>query len=205
MLNRLSRAAGLRALAVATLLVAPLSLTAQEQTLISGNSSFGGFGGPAFRITQAAGETMALSGGGGAFIIGSRFAIGGAGFGGTTAVDARLAGSTVRGEMDFGYGGLTLEYIVGSSKLLHPTLGLLVGGGAVSVWPNDLRPRLRDRGNESFGVVEPQVGLEMNIVRWMRIGGTVGYRAVIGSEETRLVNDQLSGASGTLVIRFGKF
>jgi hypothetical protein len=39
----------------------------------------------------------------------------------------------------------------------------------------------------------------------MRIGGTVSYRAVIGLEESRLVNDQLSGVSGTLVLRFGKF
>jgi hypothetical protein len=98
-----------------------------------------------------------------------------------------------------------LEYIARTSDVAHPTLGVLLGGGAVSVWPDDLRPRNRDRGNEAFGVVEPHVGLEVNIVRWMRVGGTVSYRAVIGLEETRLVNDQLSGVSGTLVLRFGKF
>jgi hypothetical protein len=204
MWNRSSWAPRLRTLTLAVAL-APLSLAAQDRTLISSNEGFGGFGGPMFRITQAAGETMALGGGGGAFIVGKRFAIGGAGFGGTTKVDARLNGSNVRGEMDFGYGGLTLEYIARSSDVIHPTFGVLVGGGAVSVWPDDLRPRLRDRGNESFGVVEPQLGLELNVLHWMRIGGTVGYRAVIGSEESRLVDDKLSGASGTLVIRFGKF
>jgi hypothetical protein len=183
----------------------PLSAGAQDRTVVQSGDGFGGFGGPSFRVTKAAGETMVLSGGGGAFVLGRRFAIGGAGFGGTSMVDARLGGVETRGEMDLGYGGLTLEYIARTSDVVHPTFGVLLGGGAVSVWPDDLRPRNRDRGNEAFGVVEPHAGLEVNIVRWMRIGGTVSYRAVIGLEESRLVNDQLSGVSGTLVLRFGKF
>lgn len=193
-------------LALAALVAVPESAHAQDEYLLSdGVRNIGGFGGPLYRVTRVAGETMSLGGGGGAVLINRRFAIGGMGIGGTTNVDAIIGGSPVRGEMDFGYGGVTLEVITRPSKLVHATYGILLGGGGVSVWPNDLRPRDPSDETEVFGVAEPQIGLEMNVVRWMRIGVTGGYRFVIGAEETRLVNNELGGASGSLVFRFGKF
>jgi hypothetical protein len=188
------------------LLLAPTMARAQDQTLLKGGAhSYGGFGGPIFRVTSVAGETMPLAGGGGAFLIDRRFAIGGAGFGGTQRVNTRLATPDGRGEMDFGYGGLTFEVITRPSRLVHATMGVLVGGGAVSVWPDDLRPRVRRDSDDSFGVVEPQVTAELNVTRWFRMGASVAYRAAFGAEVPRLVNDNLSGVSGGLVFRFGAF
>jgi hypothetical protein len=191
---------------LATMVFRPQIAHAQDQTLFkSGQHTFGGFGGPIFRVTSVAGETMALGGGGGAFLIDRKFAIGGAGFGGTQRVDARVASPDGRGEMDFGYGGLTLEVITRPSRLVHATVGVLLGGGAVSVWPDDLRPRNRDRNDDTFSVVEPQVSAELNLTRWFRMGASVAYRAAFGAETPRLVNDNLSGVSGGLVFKFGSF
>jgi hypothetical protein len=185
----------------------PLVASAQDEYLFStgGPRDFGGFGGPIYRVTQVGGETMSLGGGGGAMLINRRYAIGGMGIGGTSSVDAIIGGTPVRGEMDFGYGGLTLEVITRPSKLVHATYGLLLGAGGVSVWPDDLRPRNPSDDTEAFGVTEPQIGLEVNLVRWMRIGVTGGYRFTFGADVPELVDDKLSGASGSIVFRFGKF
>jgi hypothetical protein len=191
---------------VAAVLFQPAAAAAQDQTLLKpGAHDYGGFGGPVFRVTSVAGETMPLGGGGGAFLIDRRFAIGGAGYGGTQRVDARILGAETRGEMDFGYGGVTLEIITRPSKLVHANFGLLVGGGTVSVWPDDLRPRNRRDTDESFAVVEPQVMAELNVTRWFRAGASVAYRAAFNDEIPRLINDNLNGVSGGLVFRFGAF
>lgn len=191
---------------VTAVLCLPAAAAAQDETLLKGGKhDYGGFGGPVFRVTSVAGETMPLGGGGGAFLIDRRFAIGGAGYGGTQRVDARILGEETRGEMDFGYGGLTFEVITRPSKLVHATFGLLVGGGTVSVWPDDLRPRNRRESDESFAVVEPQVMAELNVTRWFRAGASVAYRAAFNDEIPRLINDNLNGVSGGLVFRFGAF
>jgi len=195
----------LRALALASLLLPSALLAQQDETLARGDGSFGGFGGPMFRVTQAAGETIGLAGGGGSFLIGRRLAIGGAGFGGTSRVDAILEGNPTRGEMDLAYGGLTIEIISRPSKLVHPVFGVLIGAGSVSVWPDDLRPRNRSGTEEMFGVVEPHVGLELNVIKWFRIGANVGYRVAFNAEDSRLADSGFNGASGTLVLRFGAF
>ncbi len=194
-------------LTLTVLAILPSAAHAQDDEYLfeKGPRDFGGFGGPMYRVTQVAGETMSIGGGGGAFIINRRFAIGGMGVGGTSRVDAIIEGNPVRGEVDFGYGGLTLEVITRPSKLVHATYGLLIGGGGVSVWPDDLRPRNSSDIGEAFGVAEPQMGIEVNVVRWMRIGVTGGYRFTFGAEVPELVDDNLNGASGTLVFRFGKF
>lgn len=148
---------------------------------------------------------MVLAGGGGAVLIGRRLAIGGAGFGGTTKVDAVIGGTPTRGELDIGYGGFTIEYIVRSSELVHTTFGALFGGGVASVWPDDQRPRSTSSNEERFAVVEPHVGVEVNVTHWFRLGATVGFRAAFGIEQPQLQNDNLSGANGSLVFRFGSF
>ncbi len=184
----------------------PLAAAAQDEYLFdNGPREIGGFGGPMYRVTSVAGETMSLGGGGGAMLVNRRFAIGGMGVGGTRSVDAIINGTAQRGEMDFGYGGLTLEVITRPSKLLHATYGVLLGGGGISVWPDDSRPRDTSDNTEIFGVIEPSLGLEVNVVKWMRVGVVGSYRIVTGADEPKLVNNDLNGASASLVFRFGKF
>ncbi len=198
----------MRRFALAALLAAslPTLVAAQDETLFgSGPRDIGGFGGPIYRITQLSGETMAMIGGSGGLLINRRFIFGGMGIGGTNHVDAVIDGTPLRGEMDFGYGGLTLGLVTRPSKLVHATYGLMIGGGGISVWPDDLRPRNPSDSTEYFGVAEPNVGVELNVTKWMRLGVTGGYRFVFGAEVPKLVNDNLNGASGTLVFKFGSF
>jgi hypothetical protein len=191
---------------LASLFAIPSALHAQDETLIkSGSRPYGGFGGPAARITSMAGETMIMGGAGGAVLFDRRFALGVAGFGGTRSVDTRFGGLRRRGEMDVGYGGATFEVITRPSRLVHATFGALLGAGSVSVYPDARRPDDEQDDETVFGVFEPQVGVELNVSRWFRLGVTAGYRATFGEQNEQLVNTSLSGASGSLVFRFGKF
>ncbi|MBX3133715.1 MAG: hypothetical protein KF689_10060 [Gemmatimonadaceae bacterium] len=205
-MHRTSSRAGLAALFAAILLVPAVPAQAQDETLLGDSpASVGGFGGPIFRVTQIAGETMVLNGGGGAAVFNRRLAFGGMGIKGTANVDAILEGVPQRGEMDFAYGGFTIEYITRPSKLVHATYGLLLGGGGISVWPDDSRPRNTKDSTTVFGLTEPQVGVQLNVTRWMRIGTTVGYRIAFGADVPKLANGQLHGPSATLLLRFGSF
>lgn len=198
----------LRRAAIATVIAAsiPSLVQAQDETLFgNGPRDIGGFGGPIYRITKLSGETMAMIGGGGGVIINRRFIFGGMGIGGTNHVDAIIEGAPVRGEMDFGYGGVTLGLVSRPSKLVHATYGLTIGAGGISVWPDDLRPRNPSDSTEYFGIAEPLVGVELNVTKWMRLGVVGGYRFVFGAEVPKLADDNLSGASGSLVFKFGRF
>ncbi len=192
---------------VATLFSAmPSVAAAQDQVLLGSRpQSTGAFGGPIIRVTQVAGETIGIFGGGGSVLFNRRFAIGGEGFGGTTSADVIIGGTPQRGEMDFAYGGLTLDVITRPSKLVHVTYGVLIGGGAVSVWPDNLRPRHPTSSGDPFGAIEPRLGIELNLTRSARVGLSGGYRFTYGSEIDGLVNNDLNGSSGSIVFRFGRF
>lgn len=195
------------ALAAAYLLLVPATaVRAQDETLLGSTpAEYGGFGGPIFRVTQVGGETMVLNGGGGAALFNRRLALGGMGVKGTANVDAVIGGVAQRGEMDFSYGGFTIEYITRPSKLVHATYGILIGGGGISVWPDEMRPRNRSDSTVVFALTEPQVGVQLNVAKWMRIGTTLGYRVAFGADVPKLSNGQLHGPSASLLIRFGSF
>ena len=49
-----------------------------------------------------------------------------------------------------------------------------------------------------FLFVSPEVGLEMNLTRWLRIAGAAGYRWVEGVNSAGLSNEDFTGWTGTL-------
>jgi hypothetical protein len=60
--------------------------------------------------------------------------------------------------------------------------------------------------NDNIFVVTPEVGVEVNVFRWFKIAGTVGYRAVTGVNSiSGQSNEDFSGMAGTLTFRFGGF
>ncbi|MCU0648695.1 MAG: hypothetical protein MUF00_11910 [Gemmatimonadaceae bacterium] len=189
------------------------ALHAQDQTLVRGNTSFGGFGGPTVAVGSILGETGVFVGGRGAFLIGRRFAIGGAGVGLSSEVPVARALSSRRYDLEFGYGGVTLEAITQPSKLVHVTGLVLIGGGAANA-------RVRDRDRIGFQppigfpdddpdvvtVIEPELAIELNVTNWMRIALGGSYRFVSGTDADYLfTNSGLSGGTGKLTFKFGAF
>jgi len=177
---------------------------AQEQTLISGDIESGGFGGPVLKVTAVNGETAVMVGGRGGWIINHMFVLGGAGYGLVTNVKADITDS-VHQYIDFGYGGLDLEYIASSDNLLHLSLELLIGGGGAG-YKNENSDSFNSRHEmNGFFVLEPSVHTNLNVTHYFRIAAGVSYRYVTGLQSAAATNADLSGPSAALTLKFGRF
>ncbi len=170
------------------------SVTAQEETLLgTGEISNGGFGGPVIKYTQINGESGLLVGGRGGWIINHTFVLGGGGYGLVTDLKTASPPSTLILPLyytdiyiNFGYGGIELEYIIQSDQLLHFSVYTLIGAGSVSfkaeetydLYQVDLREY--DYPTNTFFVFEPAVNAELNIVSFMRLCAGFSYRFISG-------------------------
>ncbi|TNE57420.1 MAG: hypothetical protein EP344_11220 [Bacteroidetes bacterium] len=160
------------------LLLSGTTLMAQQeqQTLLGNSRVRGGFVSPMFTWSHAHGKT-GYGAGGGLGVVFDEFFVGFFGMGET--FDRPTIGTQ---QLAHGYGGLWLGYNIPSNKLVHLYASMKIAGGSVGTtdfehdW--DFDPDL----NDATFVVIPEGGLELNIARWMRMSGTVGYRFVNGFE-----------------------
>ena len=178
---------------------------AQDETLISGEVESGGYGAPIFKVGQITGTTGIFVGGQGGWIINHSFVLGGKGYGLVNNVD--IEGSQNL-KLDFGCGGVLLEYIFSSEKILHVGINTMIGAGGVSYaekdYSNDYEDEV-DYNSSSFFVLEPGIYMVLNISSYFRIGAGITYRYVNGVEYKNLTNADLSGVSGEIVFKFGSF
>ncbi|MDH4046045.1 MAG: hypothetical protein OEW06_16480 [Gemmatimonadota bacterium] len=180
------------------LMVVPGQLAGQEQrTLIGGGVTSGGFGGPVVRFSSVAGKFAVFGGGRGGWIINHTFVIGLGGYG--LANDIAVTPGAPSREIEFGYGGLELEYVNSWNRIVHVTGHVLIGGGGLTV------KRLLVERSESLFVSEPAVNLEVNIVKFFRVNLGGGYRFVAGVEDPEVSASDLDGPFGQLTLKFGKF
>ena len=181
-----------------------LPAAAQEETLISGNIESGGFGGPVVKMTTINGENAILVGGRGGWIINHSFILGAGGYGLVTDVDAKVTDS-VHQFVEMGYGGIELEYIASSNDLVHLSVGVLVGGGGIGYKREDSDAFNSPYKKNAFFVLEPNANVNLNVTRFFRIAAGISYRYVSGLKSVVSTNNDLSGPSGVLTFKFGKF
>ena len=191
------------AVAAAALALAPAFLTAQQapETLFGGVGRVSGWGGPLVRVGEFAGTTSGFIGGRGGVLLGGSFTIGGMGMG-LINDNIREPGPTGR-QLTMGYGGLYLEQMFAPSKLVHVSVGTLLGGGGAS-WM-DRQDRRVQTPTDGFFVIEPELSIEVNVTRFLRIGLTGSYRRISGLDLVGLPSDQLDGPMGGLSFKFGRF
>ena len=165
------------------------SLFAQkDQTIFSRVNLTGGWGGAQVAITSFNGETSALRGGFGGAEFNKNFFIGGGGYSSTSLDGVDQLSDTY----EMNYGGLMLGYGLKSEKVIHPQATILLGRG----WKQELSTNRQD-----VFVVQPAAGVEINVLRWFRVGLHGGYRLVM---DEQLGTDQsFSGAYGSLSFKFG--
>lgn len=106
-------------------------------------------------------------------------------------------------EVDLRYGGLSLGYSFKDNWLLHPYLGVKSGLGTLQMQNKEASSVMLMR--ESMIVLTPEVGLEFNVTKWMRVSGTVGYRWLSEFDNRKLSNNDYSGVIGNISFRFGFF
>jgi hypothetical protein len=181
--------------------VAPPAL-GQEETLIEGKIESGGFGGPVIRFSDVKGEFAVFVGGRGAWIVNHSFYVGAAGYGLANAIDLdNHRDYWPHRDIEFGYGGVEFGYIHDSNRLVHFTIGALIGGGGVT--RNEDFDVFYD--DDAVFVLEPTADLELNVSRLVRIAAGGGYRLVTGTHAPGLDNGDLSAPFASLTVKIGKF
>ena len=180
------------------------SAIAQEETLVSGNIESGGFGGPVLKVGSFNGQTGLVVGGRGGWIINHSFIIGGGGYGLVNNVRANTFGPNGERYLDFGYGGLELEYVPDSPKLIHYSIMTLIGAGGVSWRDNEVHTGFNIESN-TFFIVEPGINVTLNVTDFFRISGGVSYRIVSGTNSSAASDSDVSGPLGVITFHFGKF
>ncbi|NRA50240.1 MAG: hypothetical protein HRU12_14000 [Phaeodactylibacter sp.] len=186
------------------LLGTPL-LHAQHEALFDDLSSFGAFGGPILEFSSVNGQLTADVGGGGALIL-DEFFIGGYGMGTDYPevrfdldIDGELV--TIDADIDFSHGGLWFGYVKDIDKKIHLYSSLKVGWGRA-----ELEADRVDLPSDRLFVLTPEIGIELNMTRFFRIGLTGGYRSVSGiSRLPELENKDFSSPTMALTFRFGGF
>lgn len=178
-------------------LLAGIAAQAQQETLFDDLNIIGAFGGPLVEIGNIVGETTGMVGGGGALILNNAF-IGGYGLG-TNAPDYSVDSTNYN--IRFRHGGFWLGYTYKSHKLLHLYSSARIGWGKV---------RLRQDDDTVFSdrvfVLTPELGVELNLTRFFRLGITGGYRWVSGVNRiSGAGGEDFSSPIGALTFRFGGF
>jgi hypothetical protein len=176
----------------------------QDETLIGAEFHSGGYGGAEVKIGPMLGTTGVLVGGRGGWVINHTFMIGGGGYG--LVNDVRVKDIDVYGRpafLGFGYGGLYLEYIGNSEKVVHYTIGMMIGGGGIEY--RDSLKTFKDHNPDAVFVLEPSLSVEMNVTSFFRLGVGASYRYVSGVNTIGLTNKELSDVTGTITLKFGTF
>ena len=197
----------------------PILALAQEETLLSGEVSHGGFGGPVVKFTRINGQDAVLVGGRGGWVINHTFVIGGGGYGLVSDVRPTVPGFFNQDKLMLGYGGLELEFILQSDRVVHLAVPVLIGAGAVGYrtgyWGDDFDLNLGiDNRFDTFFIIEPGVDLELNVASFFRINAGISYRHVAGvgvptditgTQRPLTSNSELRGVSWMIGLKFGSF
>lgn len=163
----------------------------------------GAFGGPEVRLSPVHEDLGVFLGASGGWILDHRWILGGAGY----ALVNKLGVADQEGanhDLSLGYGGVVLAYADDAERVGHLVGGVLIGGGGADLGQGELFFDLEDTG-DSFFVLEPSLGLEINVRENVHLKLEGGYRWIRGVDLPRLTDSDLSGASFGLGVRVGQF
>lgn len=185
-------------------------LMAQEtETLIRGDVTYGGYGGPVMKVGAVMDGTGLFTGGRGAWVINfdrmHALHIGGGGYGLTT--EHLVEGVTIEDEpryLAFGYGGLELGYVNNTNRLLHLSAQTLIGAGGATYRERGFTWDRPESTSAAF-VLEPGLNAELNLTRFARLNAGISYRWVSGIDLDSLHDSDVSGISGVFSVIFGSF
>ena len=178
------------------------SMHAQHETLFSRARVVGGFGGPLLEFGDIKGEFVTSVGGGGGVII-DNFFIGGYGVGSVENIRYNFNGNNDF-QMDLAHGGLWLGYTPQSFQLFHPYVSTKIGWGFADF--RESRIGFNRSTGDGIFVLTPEAGFELNLTKFFRLVGTVGYRWVTDVDQLEdYSNSDFRSLTGQLTFRFGWF
>lgn len=114
--------------------------------------------------------------------------------------DSYYSGTPVRNVGS--YGGLLLEYVVQSNRLLHATLESTIGSGR---WCVEISKESDGCTGRDFLVFEPAANLEVNVAKHVRVASGVGYRFAVAGSGPGPNSEGMSSLVARTSIIFGSF
>ncbi len=185
------------------------------KSLIGKSSETYGYGSADLKIGDIAGNRSLIVGGSGGVIVNRTYFLGLAGYGLITdnEVDGLIptASTPVEKKLDIygGYGGMVFGFTLWTREPVHLHFPFLVGAGAFEVVDNNFFNNNFDTDfsieRSAFFIGEPGAQIEFNITENFRLGAGVSYRLVKGLEMVNLEDEDLTGLSTNISVRFGKF
>jgi hypothetical protein len=183
------------------LILSTQAVVAQQETLFKRARVTGGFGSMIFENRLGDKGASSAVGGGGGLAFGDVF-VGAYGVG-SVDFNALWDGRDID-RLDIGHGGFWVGLTIPTRKVLHAYVSSRVGWGAINVPFDD--PNYTFGDADRVFVVTPEVGLELNVFRWFRLAGTVGYRYTSGVNESRGYKaTDFRGSLYGMSLRFGGF
>jgi hypothetical protein len=171
--------------------------------MLGSKLTHGGYGAPSLKVTALAGDALLLFGGEGGWVIGRGVVVGAAGYTSATSVVSPNALQSPAGDahLRISYAGARFGGIIRPLKRVHMTVGVIVGGGGATT---------ENSGDtfhhtERFWIVEPDLGAELNVARYVRFGLSGTYRFVGGTDAPGFTPTRLNGPAAALTLRFGQF
>jgi hypothetical protein len=191
----------------------PLLLGGGHKPKVGGFAALGG------AYTRFAGRDSGLVSFEAALLLDHRLSFGLVGYGFTRTPRGPAAADGTAQELKAGYGGLALRYSLINRSPVYGTFGLVMGAGAVNLnqqygWENESNwddPAVRDRRDfragqfDAFFFAQPEVALNTNLTRWLRLGANVGYRFTGGVSRFGLSESNLNGLVVGANLGFGWF
>jgi hypothetical protein len=151
-----------------------------------------GFGGPNVEFSSFGKDDLAVSvGGGGALLVNNRFFIGGYGQGMATyhymkdfrtydPVNKKWTDYSEK-RVNFGHGGFLIGGIFRPEDAVHYGISSKIGWGEISLIEDEYREeRYQPYFTDQVFVLTPQIEIEANLARWLKVNVGVGYRIVTG-------------------------
>lgn len=177
-------------------------LSAQHQTLLGRSPLNGAFGAPIYEFSVDNGIQGGIGGGGG--LVFRNFFLGAYGVASIDGLEELLEAEDID-NLRLAHGGLWLGYTPASYSLIHPYFSARAGWGVLDIEFDDPSQNFDDL--DQVFALTPEAGIEMNLTRWFRISGTIGYRYIAGVNDTTpsTVTDNLEGLIGAVTLRFGWF
>ncbi|MFT6868282.1 MAG: hypothetical protein ACJA08_003132 [Cyclobacteriaceae bacterium] len=183
------------------------------KSLLGKDNEFAGFGGADLKMSTLKDDRTLLMGMYAGTIINRNYLFGIAGYGIVSANDFRgsLPGSTELKKLSLhgGYGGVLIGATMFTKEIIHLSFPILLGAGSIDVVDDKFLDNFTNLDvtieKSAFFVIEPAAQIEINVTKKFRIAGGIAYRYVTASGFSYLENEDLTGLTSTLSLRFGRY